>query len=132
MPASEKTLHTPGPWKLETVTTQVGLCHKIGDFPGSCGHTPGYACVYEDGLSRRAVFPRLEETELLANARLMRAAPELLDSCKETRDACAALFRFVGERGLGIEAMEAILTAGVKDGFGARADTAIATATGGA
>jgi len=38
---------TPGPWRLETVKTSCGICHKIGPFPGSPGHKHN-AYVYVD------------------------------------------------------------------------------------
>lgn len=64
--------HTPGPWNLETVPTSVGICHKIGPFPISHRERPTYACVYDDRMSRTPT------PELLANARLIAAAPDLL------------------------------------------------------
>ena len=83
--------HTPGPWTVETVPTQVGLCHKIGPFPGSCGKPVGYACVYVDGAS--AYRPQLgKHEELLANAVLMAAAPEMLV-------ACVAAYRMMSNEG---------------------------------
>ncbi len=83
---SEKVLtvkHTPGPWTLETVKTSVGLCHKIGTFPSQGTRPSTYACVYEDGMGLWRVFDNgTLDTELLANARLIAAAPDLLDGCK--------------------------------------------------
>lgn len=32
--------HTPGPWSLETVRTQSGICHKVGPFPARRGLSP--------------------------------------------------------------------------------------------
>ena len=69
--------HTPGPWKLETVQTSVGLCHKIGPFPWRSGKENN-ACVYDDYAS--ATNPVTQE--LLANARLIAAAPDLLHCLK--------------------------------------------------
>lgn len=65
--------HTPGPWALSTVRTQVGWCHKVGPFPSRRGES--HACVYEDGISNSPPV----DSELLANARLIAAAPELLE-----------------------------------------------------
>ena len=65
--------HTPGPWKLETVRTSCGICHKIGDFE-RLGMTRDatYGCVYDD-------YPAGEQSKTIhANARLMAAAPDLL------------------------------------------------------
>lgn len=76
-----ETKFTKGPWKLETVPTQVGICHKIGPFPGSCGKEVGSACVYVDGA--HAYEPQLgKEGELYANALLMTAAPDLYAACQ--------------------------------------------------
>lgn len=78
--------HTPGPWTLETVKTSVGVCHKIGSFPKRVSVTNGersYGCVYEDGSSAIVEMERgTLNSELLANARLMAAAPDLLAALK--------------------------------------------------
>ena len=63
------TEHTPGPWTLETVETSCGLCHKIGPFPWREGK-PNHACIYVDHGHW------VVADELLANARLIAAAPE--------------------------------------------------------
>lgn len=70
--------HTSSPWTLETVRTSVGLCHKIGPFPSRGSRPQTYACVYVDGLGLRPE----DSPELLANARLIAAAPDLLDACR--------------------------------------------------
>lgn len=81
--------HTPGPWTLETVPTQVGICHKIGPFPDTRNREPFtkpmHACIYVDGAYRAE-----HEPTLLANARLIAAAPELLEALKRAH-ACATL-----------------------------------------
>lgn len=66
--------HTPGPWTLETVTTQCGICHKVGPFPWKHGKQ-NHACIYADYPSDGPI-----EYELLANARLIAAAPDLLEA----------------------------------------------------
>lgn len=69
------TKHTPGPWHVETVPTSCGVCHKVGPFPGRRPEDkPRYACLYSDypGMGDPA------DAELLANARLIAKAPELL------------------------------------------------------
>lgn len=71
----QRTQHTPGPWTLETVKTQVGVCHKVGPLGSSTKiHS---ACLYDDCYSDE---PR--DLQLLADARLIAAAPELLEACK--------------------------------------------------
>jgi hypothetical protein len=69
--------HTPGPWTLETVTTSVGICHKIGPFPPkNQSEKLRHACLYADYPSTS----NPADQELLANARLIAAAPELLEA----------------------------------------------------
>ena len=66
--------HTPGPWKLDTVRTSVGVCHKISGLNGRLGSGTKltHACLYDDCYSDQ---PR--DLQLLADARLIAAAPEL-------------------------------------------------------
>ena len=69
--------HTPGPWVMKTVPTSVGHCHKIGPFPSTSKYREQvHACVYVDGLGLKPE----DAPELLANARLIAAAPELLEA----------------------------------------------------
>lgn len=68
--------HTPGPWNLETVRTSVGVCHKIG--PLGSETKIKNACLYDDCYSDQ---PR--DLKLLADAVLIAAAPELLDTLKQ-------------------------------------------------
>lgn len=78
MATDTKATHTPGPWKLETVRTQVGICHKVGPFPTGVPHRPEtYACIYVDGVVKAEHAP-----QQLANARVMAAAPNLLTALK--------------------------------------------------
>ena len=72
--------HTPGPWRLETVKTSCGVCHKVGPFPWKQGRE-NHACIYDD-------YPHKTYTpELFANARLIAAAPDLLGALQVTRTA---------------------------------------------
>jgi len=59
---------------METVRTSCGTCHRIGPFPRpDCASKPeGWACVYDD------YPPGIGSPDLLANARLIAAAPDLL------------------------------------------------------
>ncbi|WP_211485469.1 hypothetical protein [Achromobacter ruhlandii] len=76
------TKHTPGPWSLETVRTSSGVCHKVGPFPGRReDHPPRHACLYADYPSDS----NPADQELLANARLIAAAPELLDALEDLK-----------------------------------------------
>lgn len=65
--------HTPGPWSLETVRTSSGLCHKVGPFPWKAGKE-NHACIYDDYPAQGSKGT----PELVANARLIAASPELL------------------------------------------------------
>lgn len=69
--------HTPGPWRTEAVKTSIGHAHKIA---------PINACIYVD---HRGTGERDTKTkEAAANARLIAAAPDLL----ETLEAVAPYF----------------------------------------
>jgi len=68
--------HTLGPWTLETVRTSVGVCFKVGPFPWKQGKL-NHACIYADYPSSA------EHAECLANARLIAAAPDLLEALQE-------------------------------------------------
>lgn len=69
--------HTPGPWPFQTVRTSCGICHKIGLFPWKKGKLNS-ACIYVDYPGNGPA-----EHELLANAYLMAAAPDLLAALQE-------------------------------------------------
>ena len=65
---------TPGPWLLRTAPTSAGLCHIVSaaDWRG--------AFIYGDGL-RKGIDDALPKAqELAANARLIAAAPSLLEA----------------------------------------------------
>ena len=70
-----KLRHTPGPWKIEPVFIAQQTCEALhfGEyrFPNATQTT--------DGVQHSKTYCR-EEAE--ANARLMSAAPELLEACK--------------------------------------------------
>ncbi len=71
--------HTPGPWILSTVPTSVGSCHKIGPFPNG-DRSATFACVYADGHRKGIDDSNPAAIELAANARLIAAAPEMVDA----------------------------------------------------
>ena len=69
-----QTQHTPGPWLFRTAPTSAGLCHIVSaaDWRG--------AFIYGDGI-RIGVDDALPKAqELAANARLIAAAPDLLEA----------------------------------------------------
>jgi hypothetical protein len=80
------TKHTPGPWTLETVKTSSGICHKVGPFPWR-PNKQNHACIYVDNHSHDASAPR--DQELLANAHLIAAAPELLAALRKAEQFIA-------------------------------------------
>jgi hypothetical protein len=67
--------HTPGPWSVERKTTSAGYVWKVGPFQ---------ACIYRDygGVCN----PRLPHDEAEANARLIAAAPDLLEAARHAAD----------------------------------------------
>jgi hypothetical protein len=76
--------HTPRPWSLKTVPTSDGSCHKIGPFPSASRvHSETHACVYAIGIRLGIDDSTPVARELLANARLMTAAPDLLAVLQE-------------------------------------------------
>lgn len=86
---SGETEHTPGPWSFDTVKTSAGVCHRIGADQWPTKHDkPSYACVYADHSMGSAAWPTLE-----ANARLMAAAPDLLEALTD----CDATLFALGE-----------------------------------
>lgn len=69
--------HTPGPWLFRTAPTSAGLCHIVSaaDWRG--------AFIYGDRL-RKGVDDALPKAqELAANARLIAAAPDLLEALQD-------------------------------------------------
>ena len=95
---------TPGPWLLRTTPTSAGLCHIV-----SASGWRG-AFIYGDGI-RKGVDDALPKAqELAANARLIAAAPDLLEALKrckfdslnmtlEDREFCrAAIAKATGEQ----------------------------------
>ncbi|WP_341649971.1 hypothetical protein [Thauera humireducens] len=71
--------HTPGPWSMGTVKTSCGVCHKVGPFPGRTEQSAArYACLYSDYNDQH----NPADIELLANARLIAAAPDLLEALR--------------------------------------------------
>ena len=74
------TKHTPGPWLLRTTQTSSGLCHIVSaaDWRG--------AFIYGDGI-RKGVDDALPKAqELAANARLIAAAPDLLEALQRIEE----------------------------------------------
>lgn len=77
---------TPGPWRMDTVITSCGVCHKIGPWPHKWRHgIEMSACIYDD------YPPSLEGTDnMQANASFIAAARDLVPALLAERDALAA------------------------------------------
>jgi D-serine deaminase-like pyridoxal phosphate-dependent protein len=104
--------YTPGPWIVRG-TGGALLC-----------------VVNNEGayIVDRFLLPHfMPDSERLANARLISAAPDLLASLMETRDAAAALMRAIAASGHATEVLDELEPG--YDGFGVRAQAAIARAT---
>lgn len=92
MNTETKASHTPGPWTMETVRTSAGVCFKVGPFPWKEGKL-NHACIYADYPSSR------EHAECEANARLIAAAPDLLEALLEFQRGFAdGSIKFVKQR----------------------------------
>lgn len=120
---------TPGPWVLDG--NWIGT-----ESPDGVGIHDSIAALHamdpvlgDDGGFEDFDFGPITE----ANGRLMAAAPNLLSSCKELRDALACAMRVVVEYGasdLNDRIMLEMVAAGIFPGVGVRADAAIAKASG--
>jgi hypothetical protein len=66
--------HTPGPWEAREVRTQVGRAFRIG--AGEMLEAGKGCCIIYDD------YPGSPDNERAANARLIAAAPLLLERCR--------------------------------------------------
>lgn len=110
--------HTPGPWDRLANPPQL----RFGD------------CRLTEQVwgSKRVCFIESQNvgaSTALANACLIAAAPELLEACKELREALAAAMRFIDDAGLDVNAWAADLDRlGIRAGIGVRSQAVIAKA----
>jgi len=139
--------HTPGPWEaIDSPGAGWSVRARLQAWEGrlldfyKCPPRPSLKVEFSgDGLKLVASlgyetwcqFPASQwPEELAANMKLIAAAPDLLEACKELRDALAAAMRVVS----GSEYADAWLAVcdsiGIKPGVGKRADAAIEKAEG--
>lgn len=64
--------HTPGPWEVQSYTNYKGWSVWAND----------RGCIAEGCIAERWYDADQQPDELKANARLIAAAPELLEACK--------------------------------------------------
>jgi hypothetical protein len=112
--------HTPGPWLLSGATVyaldETGTCNRFSVRPDG-------GWTYRSPGSLGSTGDRTTEAELQANARLISAAPELLDALTETaRDMREAAHKL---REFGV-----VLSADILCAQAAKSEAAIARARG--
>lgn len=79
MTTTNETRHTPGPWDISWGTYQDGEGHEVCEYrkqgqPLAC---IAKVCFHDD-----------QDGETKANARLLAAAPDMLEALKMIRDGC--------------------------------------------
>lgn len=111
-------MNTPGPWRAGKAGDQIVADVPIENGPGGSDSVDYYGGY----LVAESVAP--------CNQPLIAAAPDLLASCKELREALAASMRVLDAANLQDAFLEAMHAAGVVNGIGVRADAAIAKAKG--
>lgn len=123
---------TPGPWKSlkeDDLGFQVDVVADV--VVGANVHKHIAACPFDGRF--------MKDGESVANARLVAAAPDLLASCNELREALAGAMRVIhahdngwrGATSLGLTSLtdifvEEMARIGIANGVGVRADAAIA------
>lgn len=82
--------HTPGPWKIEIIDGHAGNIVYCRITSPNYEHPGGmaYASIPFKGKTKKqkelaGLYSRQGEELCLANAKLIAAAPELLEACKE-------------------------------------------------
>jgi hypothetical protein len=109
---SERAKFSPGPWSTGTMLKHM-VYDRDGRVVADCGR---------------------EDTPYDGNAALVAAAPALLASCKELRDALAGAMRVImdsTDKDLARLFAREMKLSGIPDGVGVRADQAIKATEGG-
>jgi len=79
--------HTPGPWVVSDGEFTDGFVEAVNNGPNTIA----------------GIMPVPERS---ANARLIAAAPELLEACKEARNCLASALQAMEDEGLGVYAAD--------------------------
>jgi hypothetical protein len=115
--------HTPGPWTFDSFS--------FGAPDAPISHKKIVGPLNADGSKHLIAEVHMNHPAHEADGRLLAAAPDLLLSCMELREACAACFRVIAHRSETVDEMEAELKrVGLKPAFGVRGQEAITKATG--
>ena len=80
-----KAEYTKGPWSMSIIGESVDINYKFRDKDGT--HSGNIGVI--DGYSGETGFKRNQ-----ANARLIAAAPDLLEACKEALEALCAISNY--------------------------------------
>ena len=111
------------------MATETSVTHTLG--PWTVGQRREPIRIYSRFGSIATVGGEAPDDETRSNALLIAASPMLFASCKELREVCAVAMRVIVAQGPPylIDLFEHELQQiGIRDGFGVRADQAIALA----
>lgn len=120
--AETKTAHTPGPWAIARDPAKLHWAFAQINGPQNLSGNDEPLVV--------AYVQNMVDSSDEANARLIAAAPELLEALRETSLALKAAVAHAFENEVTDTFLEKMRNFGVRDKIGVRADAAIAKAEG--